>query len=155
MTYTVRYAHLEHPSQVAIGFSVKRGDKIGRIGNTGQSAGIHLHIDCVENRWTGVYHMIDQEEHYALPAYKQLLYFIDDELFDYSIQVTSHFCDKEYFEIYGKVHMGFDVIPCNGGRTTRNFDFFWNRTMHGEIIANGFDSSYGNYVNIAFEAGER
>jgi murein DD-endopeptidase MepM/ murein hydrolase activator NlpD len=42
--YTTRYAHLSKIS-VAGGQKVKRGDKVGELGNTGKSKGPHLHYE--------------------------------------------------------------------------------------------------------------
>ncbi|MDR1583714.1 MAG: M23 family metallopeptidase [Prevotellaceae bacterium] len=42
--YTTRYAHLRRIN-VAVGQKIKRGEKIGELGNTGKSKGPHLHYE--------------------------------------------------------------------------------------------------------------
>lgn len=41
------YAHMITGSTVPVGTVVKRGDVIGRVGNTGESSGAHLHLSII------------------------------------------------------------------------------------------------------------
>jgi murein DD-endopeptidase MepM/ murein hydrolase activator NlpD len=41
------YAHMISGSTVPVGTVVKRGDVIGRVGNTGESSGAHLHFSII------------------------------------------------------------------------------------------------------------
>ncbi len=46
--YTSFYGHLQDnsiPSNIAVGMSVQRGDKVGLMGTTGNSTGIHIHFE--------------------------------------------------------------------------------------------------------------
>lgn len=43
------YAHMNAPGLPAVGSSVSKGDVIGYVGNTGNSYGAHLHLEC----WMG------------------------------------------------------------------------------------------------------
>ena len=46
--YTTKYAHMDSLT-VSAGQSVKKGDMVGKSGNTGSSTGSHLHIECLYN----------------------------------------------------------------------------------------------------------
>ena len=50
--YSTKYAHMDSLN-VSAGQSIKKGDNIGKSGNTGSSTGSHLHIECLYN---GVYY---------------------------------------------------------------------------------------------------
>ncbi|HEY4554489.1 MAG TPA: peptidoglycan DD-metalloendopeptidase family protein [Bacillaceae bacterium] len=49
--YETVYAHLLDRS-VEEGQAVEKGDTIGRMGNTGQSSGVHLHFEIHKGEWT-------------------------------------------------------------------------------------------------------
>ncbi|MHC0036076.1 peptidoglycan DD-metalloendopeptidase family protein [Pseudoneobacillus sp. C159] len=45
------YAHL-NKRNVEVGQNILKGEIIGRMGNTGESNGVHLHFEVHENEWT-------------------------------------------------------------------------------------------------------
>lgn len=49
--YETVYAHL-HKRNVKEGEVVRQGTLIGKMGNTGDSSGVHLHFEVHENEWT-------------------------------------------------------------------------------------------------------
>ena len=150
MTHTVRFCHLEHKPTLNIGDVVKRGDIVGRMGNTGQSSGAHLHIDCVEGMHSMVWRLGQMEANVITPSIRQLNYFIDDELFNTPHEITTYYGCPDYMKLYNKVHCAYDVVPKN--RDRNYFDIFWNRSKHGTITAIGYDDiGYGWYINISFE----
>ncbi len=150
MVYTVRYAHLEY-SMIDVGDEVRAPALIGRMGNTGASSGAHLHIDCVEGSVRRSWLLSDAENYNVRPAYRQLIYFIDQDLFKHPLKITTRFCDISYFFEYNKIHTAYDVIPSDGDRTDDHFDIFWNRSMPGKVIAKGDHAGYGNYLHIQFD----
>jgi hypothetical protein len=145
MMYTVRYAHLDGTPGISTGDILRSGDKIARMGNTGKSTGAHLHIDCVEGAIPRVWRLSEMEEEKVKACPSQLNWFIDKDLFQTEIEVTTYFCDP----FYGKIHMAYDVIPKD--RSYAHFDIYWNRSVNGRIISYGSDAGYGNFIHILFE----
>lgn len=147
MKYTVRYAHLESIS-VKEGQTIKEGDVIGIMGNTGQSFGAHLHIDVVRGRQTKIYTLAEIEAGKYTPEPKQLNYFIDEGLFKSRPRITTHYCDAEYMRTLKKLHYGYDVIPLAATKA-----IYWNRSKLGNVSA-VFENhaGYGNCVYVTFEA---
>jgi len=145
MRCTVRYAHLENKPYFEVGDKIIRGEKIGVMGNTGKSTGHHLHIDVVDGIVPYVWRQADCEN-ILKPNFKQLNYFIDDELFDCKFRITTPICDFEYTKKYGITHYAYDIIPeCS------SHNIYWNRSTTGIILSTGWDKGYGNYVNIGFK----
>lgn len=150
MIYTVRYCHLEHASKLKIGDRLKYGDHIGRMGNTGQSTGAHLHLDGVKGSPKWLFKMHDIEIGILEPIpLRQLNYFIDKDLFKYDYEITTFYGDPRYQSKFKKVHYGIDIIPKDGN--PEYFDIYWNRTKEGNVIFKGHDhKSYGHFIYIGF-----
>lgn len=153
--FTVRFAHLESLPEYKKSDVIFRGDKIGRMGSSGQSKHPHLHIDVVESLIDRIIRLrsIGYESQSYEPNIEQLNHFIDSELFDTQVFITSYFYDPDYKKTFGKDHPAYDVVPKDRHETKRHFDIFWNRTKSGIILNVGFDEiGYGNYILIGFEA---
>lgn len=157
-SFTVRYAHLEKLPDLQKGDLVTYGDKICRMGSTGQSKFNHLHIDCVHGSVDKIIRLfeIDDDKNISNKKYKsnenQLNYFIDKDLFMVSSHVTSKYMDPKYKERFGKDHPAIDVVPIDRHKTTEHFDIFWNRTKTGHVLNLGLDvKGYGYYILIGFE----
>ena len=152
MIYTARFAHLEKLPPYKVGRVILRGDKVGRMGNTGQSSAAHLHFDCVEGLQTGRYSLAMMEAGNPKPSARQANWFIDSELFGVEPFITTYYSDPAYQRLYGKDHPGYDIVPINRHDTVRNFDIHWNRSVPGRVVAIYDDlGGYGICVYIAFE----
>ena len=150
LEYTVRFAHLESVPLYAMGSVLRRGDIVGIMGNTGKSTANHLHIDCVGGVIPSVFRQeqIDRGRFISKP--RQLLYFLDQELFGVPLIVTTNYACPEYFKNHQIVHHGFDVVPIDRFESKDHYSIHWNRSMVGIVIGKGYDDGYGNYINIAF-----
>ena len=147
LPYTVRYAHLRLPVSYEAGDILSRGDPIGTMGNTGQSTGPHLHIDVVHGGVSDMYRLGDIGSGLQ-PAFEQLSHFIDEELGG-PFRVTTYPYDYRSKMKGGKwkAHPGYDLVIEAGIPK-----IFWNRSMVGEVLRHGFDPSYGNFIQIGFQA---
>lgn len=145
MRYTVRCCHLERLPELSIGEIINYGDIVGTMGNTGKSDGIHLHIDCVEGYIATPWRLRQMEIGEVVPAFTQLVYFIDNGLFKDNYVVTSHIYDPEYLHKYNMNHPAIDII-------SKSLLIYWNRSMSGTVLSIGYDGGYGNYIHIGFNA---
>jgi len=144
--YTFRLAHLSR-TPLKKGTLVHRGDNIGRMGSTGQSTGPHGHIDVVKGRQAWVYRLSNIYSGNPEPDFLELHYFIDDELTGgKDFRITSHIYDYRYvIDGKWKAHPAYDIVI-----DSKNPEFYWNRSFVGEVIAEGFDPGYGNYIQIFY-----
>jgi len=148
LLYTVRYAHLEGPSPLDLKATVKRGNVVGVMGDSGQSTGPHLHIDCVQDKQDSLYRLNDIYANDPMADFKQLAHFIDEELGAGPFRITTHIYDYRYkSKGKWKPHPGYDVVV-----ETTHKRLYWNRSMDGAVILKGHDSGYGHYVCVAFRA---
>ena len=152
MTYTVRFAHLAERPALRLGQIIRRGDRIGRMGNTGKSTAAHLHEDTVEGMHTRRYTQGDIEAGTPVAAPKQAAYFIDHDLFRIKPIITAGFADPFYLAEMKKLHMGFDVVPWDRHRSQDHFWIHWNRSMPGRVLWILDDpDGYGICLYIGFE----
>ena len=151
MKYTVRYAHLDYVPDFQVGDEISRGDRIGRMGSSGQSTAAHLHIDCVELVRNHNWSLKDMEIGLITPNIRQLNFFLDKELFNSPVHITTYIGDPEYQAKRGKVHIAYDVVPKNRHITNEFYDIYWNRSMKGVVTFTGTDDAYGHTILISYE----
>lgn len=154
MTYTARFAHLAEAPKLIPGNILKRGDIIGKMGSTGDSEADHVHFDLVRGAHTRLYTMAEIEAHLPEPApLRQVLYFLDDELFAFPLVVTTPVAEQEYFVKRGKVHFHVDVVPKDRHETKEHYWLHWPRSMPGRVVAVHWDpKGYGHCIQIVFDA---
>jgi hypothetical protein len=152
MIYTARLAHLEQPPKYSVGTIIKRGDVVGRMGDSGAADGAHLHLDVVRGMQTGRYTLGDLALGKPEADAKQATLFIDDELFGVLPLITTYYADPRYYKKYAKFHYGYDVVPEDRLYSQKHFDIHWNRSMPGRVTKVYInDPGYGNCIQIAFE----
>lgn len=67
--YATLYMHLRDTPMVSQGQSVSIGQQVGVEGTTGQSSGIHLHVEMQDlNRWGGEWHLSYTQSDYLDPT---------------------------------------------------------------------------------------
>lgn len=67
--YATLYMHLRDPVSYSVGDSVLVGQQVGIEGTTGQSTGIHLHVEMQDlNRWGGEWHSSYTQSDYLDPT---------------------------------------------------------------------------------------
>lgn len=153
MKYTVRFAHLESKPLWNPGDKINRGDIIGKMGTSGQSTAAHLHIDCVVGAVRNPYKLADIGSS-LVPDQKQLVLFIDKELFGVVPVIKTSFLDAEYKKIFKKDHPAYDIVPIDRLKTKEHFSIHWNRSMPGKVELVVYQpESYGNCIYISFETG--
>jgi murein DD-endopeptidase MepM/ murein hydrolase activator NlpD len=153
MILTARYAHLDSLPRWKVGEEINENTIIGRMGNSGQSTAAHLHLDLTRGENAGMYslHDIEAEKPAAAPV-KQLLYFLDDDMFSVPLVVTTAYAELDYYLQTRKVHHGFDLVPVDRRVTKDHYDIHWNRSMPGRVIRVANDPyGYGYHICIAFE----
>ena len=152
--YTVRYAHLEELPSLSVGDVVHRRAIVGRMGTSGQSKNNHLHIDVIQGLINKIVRLSEigyEKTDTYRPNIKQLNYFIDKELFNKDIVITTPYYDPEYKRVMGKDHPAYDVVPEDRHKSTEHFNIHWNRSMPGVVLGKGSDSGYGYYILIGYE----
>ncbi len=154
--YTAKFGHLESLPEVKQGQIVKKGEKIGRMGNTGYSFGAHIHFDLISQFHSNIWRLSEIEisrEHAVQSAY-----FVNDNiLFNTNLEITTPYCDPYYIDSDDKMilHPGYDIIPKN--KEPDYFDIYWPRSMPGQVLKIGQDfkdltKGYGYYILIGFDA---
>lgn len=67
--YATMYMHLAQQPLLPVGSSVKAGEYVAAEGTTGQSTGIHLHVEMQDlNRWGGKWHWSYNKSDYLDPT---------------------------------------------------------------------------------------
>lgn len=67
--YATLYMHLKEPVSLEVGASVEKGTQVGIEGTTGDSTGIHLHVEMQDlNRWENVWHWSYVKSDYLDPT---------------------------------------------------------------------------------------
>lgn len=156
--FTVRHAHLYKKSPLQEGQIITYGQLIGIMGSSGQSKHNHLHTDCIHghiNKIVRLKDIVDDRED-SNKKYKsnekQLMYFIDEDLFKIKPHITTTYMEDEYKILFNKDHPAIDCVPIDRHKTNEHYSIYWNRSKPGTVLKTGFDKNgYGYYILIGFE----
>jgi len=152
MKYTVRFAHLKDAPTLRGGDLIGRGTVVGVMGNTGASAGAHLHLDVVEGIQVGRYSLNDIANDRPKASPKQSVLFVDDELFGVEPLVTTSYADPSYYRERAKLHLAFDLVPIDRHESAAHHEIHWNRSVQGVVMkVLKDDPGYGNCIYVTFE----
>lgn len=67
--YATRYMHLVNPPLMPVGTIIEKGQYVANEGTTGDSTGIHLHVEMQDlNRWGGQWHWSYVKSDYLDPT---------------------------------------------------------------------------------------
>ena len=67
--YATRYMHLVNPPLMPVGSIIEKGQYVADEGTTGESTGIHLHVEMQDlNRWGGQWHWSYVKSDYLDPT---------------------------------------------------------------------------------------
>lgn len=67
--YATLFMHLAQPVTYSVGTTIQKGQYVADEGTTGQSTGIHLHVEMQDlNRWGGVWHWSYVQSDYLDPT---------------------------------------------------------------------------------------
>lgn len=147
---TVRFAHMASNPGYKPGDKIKRGDIIGKMGDTGVATAAHLHMDNAKGVIRDNWKLSDVEKGVIKPDPRELNKFVVPRLFDGSIRVTTPYCDYDYQETWGKVHYGYDLS------TDENWPWpmFWPIRQGGVVTLCKKDDAYGWTLLVVYDSKE-
>ena len=150
MKYTVLYGH-NSQVLVKVGQTIKTGDKLAVMGATGDKmyvTGAHVHLAVAQGEHTNLNDMrlgmLNSGK--TIPDKRHCDFFVEDDLADGGVRITTTYLEKEYKRMFGKDHPAYDLVV-----NSKDKSYKWNRTWDGKVVATGYDNAYGNYLMIVYD----
>lgn len=154
-----RIAHLKE-IYIDVGQKINPGDKLGKMGNTGESDGAHFHVDSwiVEDwmPWDYMPRVLDFESGkiIAAPEHTEFLvgFGMDEGFLGCKPRITMYYHDSRYTRLRKKRHWGTDLIPSVTAKNVCR----WNRSKDANCIYAGPDKpdlsrGYGNVIILEMD----